>query len=187
MADDLHSFIAGTLWLKLKEDVRDLRVFNRHDLACAAYFHIRRLLLIQAGWSCRADIASAPVANRLSPIANSPDLALFSGGKFQALFQLEFHVTPGAPGGFPTSQMNEKMSALRRTVAGAEQVRAGNSGMGGRGYLVGVYDTEEEWFYPDQAVWETQSCFWLPINCHAFADYVEWHQRWERLARLSNQ
>lgn len=185
MADDLHSFITGALWLKLKEDVRDLRVFNRRDLGCAAYFHIRRLLLIQAGWSCRADLRLIPAANQ-PPLPDS-DLALFSGGKFQALFQLEFHVAPGAPGGFPTSQMNEKMSALRRAVAGAEQSRPANSGMGGRGYLVAVYDTEEEWFYPDQAVWETQSCFWLPINCHAFADYTEWRQKWERLARLSNQ
>ena len=185
MLEDPHSFITGTLWLKLKDDVRDLRVFNHGDLVCAAYFHVRRLLLIQPGWSCRADIAFAPVASRQSPIANSSDLALLSGGKLQALFRLEFHVTPGAPGGFPTSQMNEKMAALRRTVADAEQVRTANSGMG-RGYLVGVYDTEEEWFYPDQAVWEKQSCFWLPVNCRAFADYAEWRQKWERLARLSN-
>jgi len=184
MPDDLHSFIAGTLWLKLKEDVRDLRVFNRRDLACAAYFHIRRRLLVQSGWSCRADLRPAPAENQ--PLPSDPDLALFSGGKFQALFQLEFHVAPGTPGGFPTSQMNEKMSALRRTVAGAEQLRAANSGMGGRGYLVGVYDTEEEWFYPDQAAWEAQSCFWLPVNCRTFADYSEWRQKWDRLARLSN-
>ena len=50
-----------------------------------------------------------------------PAILLFRAGfdKFQALFQLEFHVTPGAPGGFPTSQMNERMTALRRAVAGA--------------------------------------------------------------------
>ena len=70
MADDLHSFITGALWLKLKEDVRDLRVFNRRDLACAAYFHIRRLLLIQAGWSCRADLCLIPAANQ--PVPNMP-------------------------------------------------------------------------------------------------------------------
>jgi hypothetical protein len=185
MSEDPHSFITGTLWLKLKDDVHDLRVFNHGDLACAAYFHIRRLLLIQPGWSCRADLRLTPAENR--PPLPDPDLALFSGGKFQALFQLEFHVTPGAPGGFPTSQMNEKMTALRRTVADAEQLRTASSGRAGCGYLVGVYDTEEEWFYPDQAVWEKQSCFWLPVNCHSFPDYAEWRQKWERLARLSNQ
>ena len=59
MADDPHGLISGTIWLKLKEDVRDFRVFNRQDLACAAYFHIRRLLLIQPGWSCRAGTIAA--------------------------------------------------------------------------------------------------------------------------------
>jgi hypothetical protein len=185
MAEDLHSFITGTLWLKLKDDVCDFRVFNHRDLACAAYFHIRRLLLIQPGWSCRAGLHLTPPENQSS--LPDPDLALFSGGKFQALFQLGFHVTPGTPGGFPTSEMNGKMTALRRTVAGAEQLRTANSGKAGRGYLVGVYDTEEEWFYPDQAVREKQSCFWLPVNCRAFADYAEWRQKWDRLARLSNQ
>ncbi len=185
MTEDLHSFITGALWLKLKDDARDLRVFNRHDLVCAAYFHVRRLLLIQPGWACRADLHLTPPENQ-PPLPN-PDLALFSGGKFQALFQLEFHVTPGAPGGFPTSELSDKMAALRRTVAGAEQLRTANPGRAGRGYLVGIYDSEEEWFYPDQAVWEKQSCFWLPVNCHAFADYAEWRQKWERLARLSSQ
>jgi hypothetical protein len=185
MAEDLHSFITGTLWLKLKDDVRDLRVFNHRDLVCAAYFHIRRLLLIQPGWSCRAGLHLTPPENQ-SPLPD-PDLALFAGGKFHVLLQLESHIVPGTPGGFPTSQMNEKMTALRRTVADAEQLRTATSGKAGRGYLIGVYDTEEEWFYPDQAVWEKQSCFWLPVNCRTFADYAEWHQKWERLARLSNQ
>jgi hypothetical protein len=185
MADDLHSFITGTLWLKLKDDVRDFRVFNRRDLVCAAYFHIRRLQLIQPGWSCRADLELTAAANQPPPL--DPDLTLFNRGKFHALFQLEFHMRPGAPGGFPTTEMNEKMAALRRTVAGAEQLRTANSGRAGRGYLVAVYDAEEEWFYPDQAVWEKQSCFWLPVNCHAFADYAEWHQKWERFARLSSE
>ena len=184
MAEDLHGFVTGTIWLKLKEDVRDLRVFNHRDLVCAAYFHVRRLLLIQPGWSCRAGMELTPPENQ--PPLPDPDLALFSGGKFQALFQFGFHVMPGAPGGFPTSDLNEKMAALRRTVAGAEQLRTANPGRAGRGYLVGVYDSEEEWFYPDQAVWEKQSCFWLPVNCHAFADHAEWHQKWERLARLSS-
>jgi len=184
MADDPHGLITGTIWLKLKEDVRDFRVFNRQDLACAAYFHIRRLLLIQPGWSCR----SKPPLNtdERRPPLRSSDLALFSDGKLQALFQLEFHLTPDMTRGFPTAVMNERMTALRQTVENTEQSRV-NSSNGGRGYLVAVFDTEEEWFYPDQAVWERQSCFWLPVNCRTFADYADWHQRWERLARLSNR
>jgi hypothetical protein len=183
MADEPHSFITGTLWLKLKEDVRDFRVFNREDLACAAYFHIRRVLLTQPGWSCRAN---PPLSHENQPPLPAPDLALFSGGKLSALFQLEFHLAPGMTGGFPTAAMNERMTSLRRAVEEAEQPRATSSGRAGRGYLVGVYDTEEEWFYPDQAVWDKQSCFWLPINCRTFADYSDWRLKWDRTARLSN-
>jgi len=184
MADDLHSFITGTLWLKLKEDVRDFRVFNHQDLACAAYFHIRRVLLIQPGWACRSN---PPLTGERRPPLPAPNLALMSGGKLSALFQLEFHLIPGMTSGFPTAVMNERMTSLRQTIEGAEQPRATSSSKAGRGYLVSVYDSEEEWFHPDQAVWERQSCFWLPVNCRTFADYADWHQRWERLALLSNQ
>lgn len=182
MAEDIHSLVTGTLWLKLKDDVRDFRVFNRHDLICAAYFHIRRLLLIQPGWCSRAN-PPLSMSERRPPLPN-PDLALFLNGKLQALFQFEFHLTPGMNGGFPTSVMNERMTALRRAVENAEQSWPGSDN--GRGYLVAVYDTQEEWFYPDQPVWEKQSCFWLPVNSHAFADYSDWRQKWEKLARLSN-
>jgi hypothetical protein len=185
MAEDLHRFITGTLWVKLKDDTHDFRVFNRRDLVNAAYFHIRRLLLIQPGWQCRADLRLAPVEGQTSLLV--PDLTLFSGGNFEALFQLEFHVTAAASVGFPASEMNDKMVALRRAVASGEQSCPSGSGRSGRGYLVTVFDTEEEWFYPDQPVWEKQSCFWLPVNCHAFADYAEWRQKWERLARLTRQ
>jgi len=182
MADDLHRFITSTLWLRLKDDVRDFRVFNRRDLICVAYFHVRRLLLVKSGWSCRADVPL--LASERQPSLPDPDLALFSDGKLRALVQLEFHLTPGMTGGFPTAAMNERMTFLRQAVAGAGQSQAADQG--GRGYLVAVYDAEEEWFYPDRTVWESQSCSWLPVNCRAFADYAEWHQRWERLAKLSN-
>jgi hypothetical protein len=185
MADDLHNFIVVTIRQKLQEDVHDFRIFNRHDLVHAAYFHIRRLQLIQPGWSCRANLLLTPPASE--PPLPEPDLVLFQNGKFQALFQLEFHVTPGSAGGFPTAQLNEKMATLRRTVAGAEQLKTTSAGRAGRGYLIAVYDTEEEWFYPDQAVWEKQSCFWLPVNCRSFSDYAEWHQKWERYAKLASQ
>ena len=183
MADELHSFITGTLWLTLKADVSDFRVFNRRDLSCAAYFHIRRVLLIQPGWSCRSD---PPLAREHQPPLPDPDLALFSDGKLNALFQLEFHLTPGMTAGFPTAVMNERMTTLRRAVEEAEPPRATGSGRVGRGYLVAVYDTEEEWFYPDQVVWDKQSCFWLPVNCRTFAEYSEWRQKWDRIARLSD-
>jgi hypothetical protein len=184
MADEPHSFITGTLWLKLKEDVRDFSVFNNRDLACSAYYHIRRVLLAQPGWSCRAN---PPLSHENQPPLPSPDLALFSGTNLNALFQFEFHLSPDMNGGFPTAAMNERMASLRRAVEGTEQTRAANSGRVGRGYLIGVFDTEEEWFFPDQAAWDRQSCFWLPIDCRMFADYSEWRQKWDRLARLLSQ
>jgi hypothetical protein len=182
MAEDPHSFITGTLWLKLKEDVRDFRVFSRTDLAAAAYYHVRRTLLRQRGWSCRSN---PPLTGERRPLLPDPNLALMSDGKLNALLQLEFHLTPGMTSGFPTAVLNERMTSLRRTIEGPGQSR-GDSGKAGRGYLLAVYDSEEEWFYPDQAVWEKQACFWLPVNCRTFADYSEWHQRWERLALLTN-
>ena len=182
MADEPHSFITGTLWLKLKEDVRNFRVFNRHDLACAAYFHIRRSLLTQPGRSCRSN---PPLTGERRPSLPAPNLAVLSGGKLSALLQFEFHLTPGMTDGFPTTIMNERMTSLRQEVEEAERSRT-DSGKAGRGYLVAVFDTEEEWFYPEQAVRDKQSCFWLPIDCRTFADYSEWRQKWDRIARLSN-
>lgn len=175
MPEDLHAFVTGNLWLKLKDDVHDLRIFNRLDLTCAAYFHIRRLLLIQPGWSCRTDLA-------LAPAGATTDLTLLLDGKPQALIELGFHaLTPG----FPTSELNRKMKTLRQAIAGDSRV-ATSSSKNGRGYLVSVFETEEEWFYPDRDAWEKRLCFWLPINCRAFADYSEWRQRWERRSRLSS-
>ncbi len=182
MADEPHSFITGNLWLKLKEDVREFRIFNAEDLVCAAYYHIRRVLLAQPGWSCRAN---PPLSDENQPPLPAPDLAVLSNGKLSALFQLEFHLTPGMPGGFPTAVMNERMASLRRAVDEADRPRAVDSGRVGRGYLIAVYDTQEEWFYPDQAAWDRQSCFWLPVNCRMFADYSEWRQKWDRIARIS--
>jgi hypothetical protein len=183
MADDLHSFITGTLRQTLEADVRDFRVFNRSDLSCAAYFHIRRVLFTQPGWSCRAD---PPISREQRPPLPDPDLAILSNGRLNALLQFEFHVTPGMASGFPTAVMNERMTFLRRAVEQSEQPRAAGSARIGRGYLVAVYDTEEEWFYPDQLAWDQQSCFWLPVNCRTFADYSEWHQQWDRAARISS-
>ena len=183
IADDLHNFITGTLRLTLEADVRDFRVFNRRDLSCAAYFHIRSVLLTRPGWSCRAD---PPLAREHRPPLPDPDLALLSNGKLNALLQFEFHLTPGMTGGFPTAVMNERITALRRAVEEPDQPRATGSNRTGRGYLIAVFDTEEEWFYPDQPVWDQQSCFWLPVNCRTFADYSEWRQQWDRSARISS-
>jgi hypothetical protein len=180
MSEDLHSFITGTLWLRLKEDVRDFRVFSREDLACAAYFHIRRALFAQSGWSCRVN---PPLLHDGQRPPSFPDLALLANARPSALFRLEFHLSPDMAGGFPTAILNERMASLRRAVELPVQSPE-EAGRPERGYLVAVFDTEEEWFYPDRTMWEKQCCFWLPINCRAFADYSDWRQKWDRLARL---
>jgi len=180
VAEDLHQFVTTTLYAALKHDVQDLRVFNRSDLVHAAYFHVRRLLLVQPGWTCRAQVAPGDPHTELAP-----DLVIFRHGVFQVALQLELHIAPDRPDSFPAEQMNERMSTLRQTVINLEATRpAGTSGSAGRGYLIGVFDTDDTWFYPDQAIWEKQSCFWLPVNCREFTPYDEWLDHWQKLARF---
>jgi len=167
MAEDLHAFITGTLWLKLQADTRDLRLFNKHDLIAAAYFHIRRLLLIQPGWTCRIAPDTA---------AAVPDLVLLYQNTIRALMQLEFLLKPREPGYFPANLFDQSMRRLRQMVT--------NWNVTGRGYLVGVFDSAEPWLFPDEADPRRQTCFWLPVNCHNFPDHVEWRQKWENLARI---
>jgi hypothetical protein len=179
MSEDLHGFVTTALWTRLKADINDLRIFNHRDLVNAAYFHVRRLLLVQPGWSCRAEVSFAG-----GPTSPVPDLTVFHHDVFRAVLQLEFHLSPGRAAFFPAQKLNESMAQLRRTTMNLEQTRpTGNQGSTGRGYLVGVFETDEEWFYPDQTVWEKQSCFWLPVNCREMPEYAEWRPKWEALAR----
>ena len=52
----------------------------------------------------------------------------------------------------------------------------------GSAYLFGVFDTGESWFYPNETMWEKQSCFWVPIHCRQFPKYAEWRSKWDRAA-----
>lgn len=170
MADDLHQFATTTLYAAIQHDVHDLRVFSRLDLVNACYFHVRRLLLIQPGWSCRA-------------LAGPVDLAVYRRQVFLAAFRFDFHLSPGSPGTLPADDINKTMTDLRRAVIDRERTRpAGESGSAGRGYLFGVFDSEESWLYPDEPIWQKQSIFWLPVNCREFAEHDEWLARWGRAA-----
>ncbi|MEO0080486.1 MAG: hypothetical protein ABIK44_07410 [candidate division WOR-3 bacterium] len=169
MTEELHAFLTGKLWLRLKDDVRDLRVFSKPDLMAAAYFHIRRLLLILPGWSCR-------VSARLG--ADETDLVLSHNNSVRAVLLLEFLVRQREPDCFPTERLEESMTRLRRVVGAI--TGAGRC----RGYLVGVFDSQEPWLFPEEAEPEKQTCFWLPVNCRDFPNYSEWRQSWERVARL---
>ncbi|UCG43361.1 MAG: hypothetical protein JSU73_01710 [candidate division WOR-3 bacterium] len=164
---ELHSFVTGPLIVKLKTDITDMRIFNRSDLHAAAYFHIRRLLLVRAGWMCRTDPENP---------AGPASLVLTLNNEFQGLAHFEFLLRPKASSCFPADELDERMARLRKALAARERDQPG------RAYLVGVFDTAESWFYPEEPRWQKQSCQWVPINCHAFPRHDEWRSRWEKLA-----
>lgn len=168
MPSETHTFITGPLWLKLKEDITLLRVVNSTDLFAAADFHIRRLMLTRAGWSCHALVPRGQFA---------PELVITFKDEFQALLRFDFALRPGEAGHFPADRLTELLTALRRRLAEWETKRRGGA------YLFGVFDTGDRWFYPDEAMWENQSCFWLAVNCREFPNHAEWRARFDRLAR----
>ena len=183
MGTDLHTFITGQLVVKLREDVTLLRVANRADLAHAAYFHVRRYLLIQPGWACRAETSTPE---------GTADLALFRQERFVALLRMECLLKPGLDDFFPADMLEREMEKLRRSRAALEK-----SGPGGA-YLLGVYDSADAWFYPSEgeepgryragsaagAMREEQTCFWVPLNMRELPNHAEWRQKWARMAEL---
>ncbi len=177
MASELHGFLSGAFWLKLKEDVQNLRVLNHTDMAHCGYFHVRRLLLTRPGWQARAGLATA---------AGPADITLSLNGRFEALIQFDCLLKPGTPDFFPAELLDEKMQRLRRTLAELEHGRGA-----GAAYLLAAFDSSESWFYPEepqpgpgasQDAWERQSCYWLPVNCREFANHDDWRNRWEKAA-----
>ena len=168
MPSETHTFITGPLWLKLKEDILGLRVLSQADFFAAASFHIRRLMLTRAGWSCHA----------LCPTGRFvPELILFHRDEFQALLRFEVALRPGSAVRFPASRLGELLTSLRHRLADWEAKRTGAA------YLFGLFDSDETWFYPDEAMWEKQSCFWVPTNCYEFPSYSDWRSHFDKLAR----
>jgi len=170
MANEVHNFMTGPLWLKLKTDVADFRLFNRHDLVAAAYFHIRRLLLVRPGWMCRVGLETA---------VGPADLVLSLHGHFQSLLQLEFLLHVNQPSYFPAEELDGRMERLRRILAVLEKDKPG------RAYLFGVFDTTESWLFPNETMYEKQACSWVPINCREFPRHGEWRAKWDKTARPS--
>ncbi len=172
MYPELHRFLTGQLWVKLKEDVTGLRVFNSTDLAHVAYFHIRRYLLIQPGWYCRSDSTNPHI------------LTLAKDPAFQSVLYFVCLLKPGVSNFFPAELLDEKMRLLRQLCSSAaDKVTR-------KAYLWGVFDTKEPWFFPSEphpsytntADRENQACFWMPINCGDFPGYDEWRRKWEEQA-----
>ncbi len=168
MTPELHNFLTGPFWLKLKADVADMRVFNKQDLVAATYFHIRRLLLVRPGWMCRS---------ALDTQTGQADLVLFLRDRFEGILQLECLLKTEVDNYFPADMLGQKMDRLRNILASFEKKNVG------RAYLFGVFDTKESWFFPNESTWEKQSCFWVPINCQEFPRHDEWRQKWEKLVK----
>lgn len=165
VSEDLHSFIKGQLWLKLKADVQNLLIISRTELVSAAYFHIRRLLLVQPAWACRVQSENG-----------KPDLLLYHNTEFRAAIRCEFTVGQGGAG-FPAELLNRRMDTLLRSIE--ESAKHGL----GRGYLVGVFDSPEPELYPEDEE-AGQLCHWLPVNCHDFPNYGKWHAGWRSLVNV---
>ena len=167
MADTLHAFITGQLLLKLRGDVADLRIRNGFDLCAAAYFHVRRLLLVQPGWS----LLTEP-----GPRVGEADLTLSLKGQFRGLLRLDYLLRPGTSDWFPHEQLDARMAGLR------DALRRHESGGLGQAWLLGLFDSAGDWLFPGEEMYGKQSCFWLPVNCRTLPRHDEWRARWEKLA-----
>lgn len=170
MYEETHSFVTGPLWLKLKEDAAGMRILSAADFCAAAYFHVRRLMLTRAGWSGHLP---DPVGH--GTLKPAPELVLLFRGEFQVLLRFEFALQPGRKAEFPAARLSEELAGLRSRLADWEQNRPGAS------YLFGLFDSEEAWFFPDEAMWEKQSCFWVPVNAREFPGYPDWRARFDKL------
>lgn len=168
MADTLHAFVTGQLLMKLRGDVADYRVRNGFDLCAATYFQVRRLLLVQPGWTLR----TVP-----GPAVGEADFELSLKGQFRGLLRLDYLLRPGTPDWFPNEQLDARMAGLRAALSRRE------SGGLGQAWLIGLFDTGSDWLFPGEEMYGKQSCYWLPLNCRSLPKHDEWRARWDKLAR----
>lgn len=156
----IEEFVKGGLLVKIKDDLKGLRIFNKADLVSSAYFHSRRFLLAVPGLTLRIE----------PEIKNyKPDFAIFVNNEFRAVVQLEFALSRGQTGYFP----REKLEANMKMLFGIVQ----NYTKKGKGFLFGIYDSDEKWFYPTLQT----EIVWIPINIREFEDYKTFRPKWEEL------
>jgi hypothetical protein len=163
--DNVAEFIRGTLLIKIKEDLTGLRIFNKADLLAAAYYHCRRYFLTLPGCMVRVN----PDLQ-----GKKPDLAVFLNNEPLAFLQFEFSLVPKQFRYFPTMQLDEKMKLLRNVT-----VLYKNKGV--KGWLYGVFDTDETVFYPTVKDKDAQLTIWLPVNVRELRDYTFWRKKWDEL------
>lgn len=163
--DKTAEFIRGTLLIKIKEDLKGFRIYNKPDMLAVAYYHSRRFFLTLPGWVLRIN----PDLD-----GKKPDLVIFQNNEMRALLQFEFALAPKQYRYFPTMVFEEKATMLKNLLKL-------HKGKGVTGWLFGIYDTDEKIFYPTLIDKQAQSFFWVPINVHEFQDYSVWRKKWDEL------
>ncbi len=164
--DKATEFISGSLMVKIKEDLKNFRIFNKGDLLSVAYYHSRRFFLTLPGWQLRIN----PDLK-----GKKPDLVVLQNDEIQALLQFEFALVPKQFRYFPKVIFEEKAAMLKSLLAVYKDKKI-------KGWLFGIYDTDEAVFYPtltDKTV-ASQLSF-LSINVREFQDYAVWRKRWDEL------
>lgn len=159
-------FIRNTLLVKIKDDLKGLRIFNKADMLAAAYYHSRRYFLTLPNWIIRV--------NPEIP-GGKPDLAVFENNELRALLQLEFALAPKQFRYFPKLVFEDKAKMLKNLLSAQKNKKVS-------GWLFGIYDTDEAIFYPtltDKSA--SGALFWLPINAREFVDYSVWRKKWDEL------
>jgi hypothetical protein len=163
--DKTQEFIRGTLLVKIKDDLKGWRIFNKADMLSVAYYHSRRFFLTLPNW-----------ALRVSPeITGKPDLAVFESNELRAVLQFEFALVPKQFRYFPKMVFEDKAKMLKNLLSLLREKKVS-------GWLFGIYDTDEAVFYPtltDKS--KTSPLFWLPINVREFQDYPVWRKKWDEL------
>jgi hypothetical protein len=163
--DNVSEFIRGTLLVKIKEDLTGLRIFNKADLLAAAYYHSRRYFLTLPGWMLRVN----PDLQ-----GKKPDLVVFQNNEPRAFLQFESSLVSKQYRYFPMMIFDEKMTLLRNVTSLYK-----NKGI--RGWLFGIYDTDESIFFPTIKDKDVQFTFWIPVNVRELRDYALWRKKWDEL------
>jgi len=163
--DKVTEFTRGSLVVKIKEDLKGLRIFNKDDLKSIAYYHSRRFFLPLPGWILRVN----PEFH-----GQKPDLAVLENYETRAILQFEFALAPQQYRYFPKVMFDERMVMLKNSVKLSKN-------KGTKAYLFGIYDTDESIFYPTIKDKDFQSTLWIPINVREFQDYSVWRKKWDEM------
>ena len=163
LGDKVTEFIRGTLQVRIKEDLMGNRIFNKADMLSSAYYHSRRYFLTMPGWILRVNPDFQ---------GKKPDLAVFQNNEPKAFLQFEFSLVPKQSRYFPMMVYDEKVLMLKNLA---------NQYKGVKGWLFGVFDTDENIIFPTLRDKDAQLIIWIPINVRGLRDYAIWRKKWDEL------